>query len=282
MANQAVHKDDVLESIGPNRSSVQKYRNFFIGKPGLWALIKYEMGQGFASHIPGAAGYVLRKMFVLPLLQHAGSDVKIGRGVGIRHPGKIYIGDRSAVDDMCMLDARGVQEGAFSIGADVIVARGSVLASKTDHGFIEVGDHCTIGKNCIFSSTGGIRVGRWVGVADNCYLGGGRYRTNRRDVPMMKQELYTEGPVVIEDDCWIGTGVTILDGVTVGQGSIIGAGAVVREDIPPYTQVTPHQRLVMLPRDTDESNESAGEGGSAGGGPEDETEEGEEDVGSRS
>jgi hypothetical protein len=108
MANQAVHKDDVLESIGPSRSSIQKYRDFFVGEPGLWALIKYELGQGFASHVPGAAGYVLRKMFVLPLLQHAGTDVKIGRGVGIRHPGKIVIGDRSAVDDLCMLDARGV------------------------------------------------------------------------------------------------------------------------------------------------------------------------------
>jgi len=260
MADQAVHKDDVLESIGPSRSALDKYRDFFVGKPGLWELTKYELAQLLAAHIPGAIGHVMRKVLMLPLLYHAGSDVKIGRGVSIRHPGKISIGDRSAVDNLCMLDARGVQENEFTIGADVIVARDVVFASKTDHGFIEIGDHCTIGKDCIFSSTGGIRVGQWVGIADNCYLGGGRYRTNQRDVPMMKQALYTEGPVVIEDDCWIGTGVTILDGVTVGKGSIIGAGAVVREDIPPYTQVTPHQRLVMLPRDTDDSDTDGSDG----------------------
>jgi acetyltransferase-like isoleucine patch superfamily enzyme len=40
---------------------------------------------------------------------------------------------------------------------------------------------------------------------------------------------------VIEDDCWLGTGVKVLDGVTIGQGSVVGAGAVVTKDIPPYS-----------------------------------------------
>jgi acetyltransferase-like isoleucine patch superfamily enzyme len=40
---------------------------------------------------------------------------------------------------------------------------------------------------------------------------------------------------VIEDDVWIGAGVTVVDGVTIGRGSVIGAGAVVTNDIPPYS-----------------------------------------------
>jgi acetyltransferase-like isoleucine patch superfamily enzyme len=40
---------------------------------------------------------------------------------------------------------------------------------------------------------------------------------------------------VIEDDVWLGAGVTVVDGVTIGKGSIIGAGAVVTSDIPPYS-----------------------------------------------
>ena len=39
-------------------------------------------------------------------------------------------------------------------------------------------------------------------------------------------------PVIIEDNVWIGTGVSILPGVKVGTGSVIGAGAVVTHDIP--------------------------------------------------
>jgi acetyltransferase-like isoleucine patch superfamily enzyme len=42
-------------------------------------------------------------------------------------------------------------------------------------------------------------------------------------------------PVVIEEDCWLGTGAIILPGVRVGRGSIIGAGAVVTKDIPPLS-----------------------------------------------
>lgn len=42
-------------------------------------------------------------------------------------------------------------------------------------------------------------------------------------------------PVRIEDDCWIGGGVTILPNVTIGKGSTVGAGAVVTKSLPPYS-----------------------------------------------
>ena len=38
--------------------------------------------------------------------------------------------------------------------------------------------------------------------------------------------------IIIEDDCWIGSNVTILDGVRIGKGSVIGAGTLVTKDIP--------------------------------------------------
>jgi len=185
---------------------------------------------------------------MVPLLGSAGEGVQIGKGVTFRHPGKISIGDQTVIDDLCILDARGVESGEFRIGAEVLIARGTAMTAKTDHGAIEIGDHSTIGKNCILSSSGGIRIGKWVGIGGDCYLGGGRYGTERSGVPMMKQELYTEGPVVIGDDCWIGAGARVLDGVTIGRGSIIGAGAIVREDVPEYTVVAPHQRLAKMPR----------------------------------
>ncbi len=39
-------------------------------------------------------------------------------------------------------------------------------------------------------------------------------------------------PVIIGDDVWITTNVTILPGVSIGSGSVIGAGSVVTKDIP--------------------------------------------------
>ena len=45
------------------------------------------------------------------------------------------------------------------------------------------------------------------------------------------------GKIVLDEDVWVGTGVTILPGITVGKMSIIGAGAVVTKDVPPFTIV---------------------------------------------
>lgn len=41
-----------------------------------------------------------------------------------------------------------------------------------------------------------------------------------------------EADVVIGDDVWLGTRVTVLPGVRIGDGAIIGAHSVVRDDIP--------------------------------------------------
>ncbi|KAI9133931.1 DapH/DapD/GlmU-related protein [Acaryochloris sp. CCMEE 5410] len=46
--------------------------------------------------------------------------------------------------------------------------------------------------------------------------------------------MYTRGPVIIEDDVWLGAGTTVLDGVKIGKGCIVGAGAVVTKDLPAY------------------------------------------------
>ena len=37
--------------------------------------------------------------------------------------------------------------------------------------------------------------------------------------------------VVLEDDCWIGTGAIIFPGVTIGKGAIVGAGSVVKKNV---------------------------------------------------
>lgn len=49
--------------------------------------------------------------------------------------------------------------------------------------------------------------------------------------------LYSKGPVIIEDNVWIGEKTSILPGVHIGQGSIIGANSVVTKDVPAYSVV---------------------------------------------
>ena len=47
-----------------------------------------------------------------------------------------------------------------------------------------------------------------------------------------QRRLTSKGPVVIEDNVWIGEKASILSGVHIGKGAIIGAGAVVTKDVP--------------------------------------------------
>ena len=45
-------------------------------------------------------------------------------------------------------------------------------------------------------------------------------------------DLEYAAPIIIEDDCWIASNVTVCGGVTIGKGTVIGAGSVVTKDIP--------------------------------------------------
>lgn len=53
--------------------------------------------------------------------------------------------------------------------------------------------------------------------------------------PIMHQPIFCKGPVVIEDDCWLGFGCHILSGVTISKHSVIGANSVVTSNVPPYS-----------------------------------------------
>lgn len=49
------------------------------------------------------------------------------------------------------------------------------------------------------------------------------------------REAVSKGPIVVEDDVWIGLNSIILSGSYIGKGSVIGAGSVVSGKIPPYS-----------------------------------------------
>lgn len=52
-----------------------------------------------------------------------------------------------------------------------------------------------------------------------------------------KDEALTKGPIILEDDVWVGEDVMFLSGVRVGKGAVIAARSLVVKDIPPYSIV---------------------------------------------
>lgn len=103
---------------------------------------------------------------------------------------------------------------------------------------IEIGDNVSIGSYCHITAINrivignGVLTGRWVTITDNSH---GDTDKETLDVCPVKRPLRSKGPVIIEDNVWIGDKATILPGVTIGKGSVIGANAVVSKDVPPYS-----------------------------------------------
>lgn len=104
-----------------------------------------------------------------------------------------------------------------------------------DHGLrTRFGAGVFINQGCSLSDRGGLTIGDRV-------LIGPRVTITTTGHPVDLADRYdgiTLGPVVIEDDVWIGAAATICPGVTIGRGSVVGAGTVVAEDVPPMTVVT--------------------------------------------
>ncbi|RZT05402.1 Acetyltransferase (isoleucine patch superfamily) [Duganella sp. CF402] len=89
-----------------------------------------------------------------------------------------------------------------------------------------------------------LTIGNFVSIADDVkfLLGGNHPYQGLSTFPFATKyfatlEAGSKGPIVVEDDVWIGYNSTILSGVTIGQGAIIAAGSMVTKDVAPYSIV---------------------------------------------
>jgi acetyltransferase-like isoleucine patch superfamily enzyme len=210
-------------------SARRKYAELVVGRPDLGSLLRYELVTMLAQGMPGALGLVLRKALYPALLGSCGRNVVFGRGVTLRHPHKIHIGDNVVVDDHCLLDAKGTANAGIRVGAGVFIGRNTILSCK--NGDIELGDGVNIGFNCEVFSASRVRIGARTLLAAYTYVIGGDHDFADPAKSILDQERKSEG-VSIGEGAWLGAGAKVLDGVSVGDHAVVGAGAVVTRDVP--------------------------------------------------
>lgn len=221
--------DDVMADA--ERSALQKYQDL-LGEHTWRGLLKYELLVTFLGPIPGALGFVLRKLLYPKLFAQVGKNVVFGHNLILRGAGRIHIGSHVVIDDSVLLSARGTDNDRIVIGDSVLIGRGTQVKARC--GSIFVGDHASIGGYCHIGSASEVRIGQYCLFAVGCCIGGLNHGFDRRDIPIVKQPIQNKGGVTIGDDVWLGVRAIINDGVTVGTGAIVGAGAVVTKDVPPY------------------------------------------------
>lgn len=101
---------------------------------------------------------------------------------------------------------------------------------------IIIGDNVSLNSDCHIGCIDKVFIGNNVLIASRVFISDhshGETSIDSISLPPYLRPLTSKGPIVIEDNVWIGEGVCILSGVTVGTNSIIGANSVVTKDIPP-------------------------------------------------
>lgn len=102
------------------------------------------------------------------------------------------------------------------------------ISPKADIVYTEVGKFCSIASGSV------------IGLANHTldYLSTSPIFTEKMNATTYAwTSNFSRNPykkVIIGNDVWIGSRVTILGGVKIGDGAVIGAGAIVTKDIPPY------------------------------------------------
>lgn len=222
-------RGDALRRTLSRDSALRSYQDLVVGSHAWATTLRYELFVAWGALVPGAAGVLLRRLLWPSLLHHCGSGVVWGHGVDLRHPGRMWIGNRVAIDAGCLLDAKGCAPGEFRIEDDALISRGCILSGKESR--VHIGARANIGARCALYSSGGLEIGADTLLAADCYVGGGLYATDGDpDRPMSQQPAPARG-VSIGPGCWLGAGAVVIDGVRIGAGSVVAAGAVVTRDV---------------------------------------------------
>lgn len=145
--------------------------------------------------------------------------INIEKGVKFHNPQCIYIGKN------------------VGIGADTFFGPVILANSNCNNPQIIIGDGTWIGKHSSIAAIDCVKIGKHVLFAGYVHITDHSHGYEDITRPINHQPLITKGPVIIEDDCWLGFSCEILSGVHIGKHCVVAARAVVTKDVPPYSIV---------------------------------------------
>lgn len=101
---------------------------------------------------------------------------------------------------------------------------------------IEIGNHVQINWDCHIGAINRVLIGSNVLIGSKVMIidhQHGEITKAALSVPPAYRPLWSKGPIIIEDNVWIGEGAVVLPNVKIGKNSIVGANSVVTKSIPP-------------------------------------------------
>jgi len=191
-----------------------------------------RMVLSFLSH----TGFSLLRGLRVLLLGKLPKGLLLGRGVSFQYAHKISFGRFLKLGRQVSLQALG--RDGISLGNNVSIGAYSKLVVSTTLNhlgrYIRLGNNVGIGEYAYLGGAGGLTIGNdcIIGQYFSCHPE--NHHFNQPDLPIRLQGVSRKG-IIIGNDCWIGTKVTVLDGVRIGAHSVVSAGAVVTKSFPAYS-----------------------------------------------
>lgn len=167
---------------------------------------------------------VLNMVFVKNKFGSCGEDLRISGSPFLTHPEYISIG-------------KSFRAGS-ALKLETWPSYNNINTGKQPE--MIIGNNVSFMDNCQISCLNSVKIGDNVLFGDNVFVTDNLHGDSTKselDIPPTERKLTSKGPVVIENNVWVGRNVCILPGVTVGEGAIIGANSVVTHNVQSYCVV---------------------------------------------
>ncbi|WP_026082672.1 acyltransferase [Mastigocladopsis repens] len=205
-------------------------RIFFLN----WKRLQESLLTNLLRNIPTkAVGSNIRNLLYRTIFAHIGSSVYIEDGVKFINTSCIEVGNGVYILQGVSINATGDPNNRVYLGNKVTLEHGVDIRALKDT-CIYIDEGTFIGPYVCLAGPGNIKIGKRCLIAAHIGIFANNHIFDDPTQDIEDQGVTRQG-IKIEDNCWLGHGVTVLDGVTIGKGSVIGAGAVVTKDIPPFS-----------------------------------------------
>jgi serine acetyltransferase len=140
----------------------------------------------------------------------------------------------------------------ISIGPDCRLSGQTTItgrSSGTTVPTLSVGKNCDIGWQTTLAVGRGIVIGNNVRIAGRSLIAGypGHPMDPGRRAAGLPDTDDQVGDIVLEDDVWLATGVTVIAGVRIGRGTVVAAGSIVTRDLPANVLAAGNPARVIKP-----------------------------------
>ncbi|WP_158224645.1 acyltransferase [Agaribacterium haliotis] len=126
---------------------------------------------------------------------------------------------------------------ALELGSHCRISGASTFSARSCAGVrphLSIGDNVDVGWQTTIAVGTSVTLGNNVRIAGQCFLAGyaGHPIDARERALGLPEHEHQAREIALEQDVWLGTGVTVLAGVRIGAGSIVAAGSVVHKSLP--------------------------------------------------